>query len=528
MQKRTIGAQALFLSSVSAIIGSGWLFSAYYSAKLAGTGAIFAWLIGAALLLVIAFVFAEICSMLPVSGSSTRIPYISHGTSVSMIFSWVIWLCYLSLMGSEIQAVLQYLRFYIPNLTTNSGALTGLGYLFAALLSLMISFLNVYSLRALMKANSILTLFKIFLPIFIVMVIFIHHFSLSKLLGEGTGGLIPTGWHGIFAAISAGGIVFAFNGFKQAAEMAGEAKNPHFTVPLATIGSILTCLGIYLLLQMGFLTSLYPNNLSEGWNRLFLEGSNSPIAAILTQSHLSWLNSFLYAGAVIAPMAAAPMYCAGAARSLYAISKIGYAPKLFQIMGSSGNPTFAIVFNFFLSLCIFAPLPGWESIATFLTSLLALTYALGPVCLLALRKQVPSLHRPFKLPFGTLWSVVAFYICTLLTYWSGWIIVSKTSALLLVGYILFLLYYAFYGRKKGGSLDFKSSLWVWIYIAGVTLLSYFGQFQGTGTLSNSEVYFFLIAVSCLTLWFSTRYCLPKGKAEKSIQALNLHQLDDVP
>jgi amino acid transporter len=521
MNKRTIGTQALFLSSVSAIIGSGWLFSAYYSAKLAGTGAIFAWFLGAALLLIIAFVFAEICSLIPISGSSARIPYISHGTSVSMIFSWIIWLSYLALMGSEIQAVLQYLTFYIPDLTQSDGALTAIGYVSAAALSLLISILNVYSIRLLMKANSFLTAIKITLPIFIVLVIFLHYFSWQKLTGTNTGGMLPTGWHGIFAAISAGGIVFAFNGFKQAAEMAGEAKNPHITVPLATIGSILVCLGIYLLLQLGFLTSLTSENLIHGWNNLALDGQNSPIAAILTQDKLSWLNSFLYAGAVIAPMAAAPMYCAGAARSLYAISKIGYAPKLFQALGAGGNPTFAIIFNFFLSLCVFAPLPGWESIATFLTSLLALTYALGPVCLLALRKQAPDLKRPFKLPIGKLWSVVAFYICTLLTYWSGWTIVWKTTVLLAAGYFIFLIYYAIFGRKKEGTLDFLASLWVWFYLVSMAIISYLGSFNGINFLSNTEIYISLIMISCVTLWLSTTYCLPGKRAQQSIEELNL-------
>ena len=372
-----------------------------------------------------------------------------------------------------------------------------------------------------MRANSLLTAIKIILPIFIVLVIFIHFFSWSKITGAHQGGLLPMGWHGIFAAISSGGIVFAFNGFKQAAEMAGEAKNPHITVPVATIGSILACLGVYLLLQLGFLTSLTSDNLLHGWNNLILEGQNSPIAGILTQDKLSWLNSFLYAGAVIAPMAAAPMYCAGAARSLYGISKIGYAPKLFQALGAGGNPTFAIIFNFFLSLCVFAPLPGWESIATFLTSLLALTYALGPICLLALRKQVPDLKRPFKLPMATLWSVIAFYICSLLTYWSGWTIIWKTTALLAVGYLIFLVYYAVFARKKEGTLDFKASLWVWVYMIGMAILSYFGDFGGIEALSNFKVYFLLALLSCGVLWISTIYCLPSERAAQSIRELNL-------
>jgi amino acid permease len=220
-------------------------------------------------------------------------------------------------------------------------------------------------------------------------------------------------------------------------------------------------------------------------------------------------------------MAAAPMYCAGAARSLYAISKIGYAPKLFQALGAGGNPTFAIIFNFFLSLCVFAPLPGWESIATFLTSLLALTYALGPVCLLALRKQVPDLKRPFRLPIGTLWSLIAFYICALLTYWSGWTIVWKTTVLLAIGYGIFLIYYALFGRKKEGSLDFLSSLWVWIYMIGMAIISYLGSFNGINFLSNTTIYILLAGLSCITLWLSTTYCLPSHRALASIQDLNL-------
>ncbi len=522
MHHRNLGAQALFLSSVSAIIGSGWLFSAYYSAKLAGNGAIIAWLIGAVLLLTIAFSFAEISSMIPISGSSTRIPYISHGTSVSMIFSWIIWLCYLAIMTSEIQAVIQYVSFYIPALTKANGGLTALGYLWAAGFAFIISALNVYSVRLLMKANSILTLFKIFLPVLIVLVIFLHYFSWPKIVGHTTGGFLPLGWHGVFSAISAGGIVFAFNGFKQAAEMAGEAKKPQVTVPLATIGSIFLCLGIYVLLQLSFLTSMTPENLAHGWANLCLVGSNSPIAGLLNQDRLTWLNSFLYAGAVIAPMAAAIMYCAVSARSLYAISKIGYAPKIFEKLSPSGNPKSAIILNFFLSLCFFAPFPGWASIATFLTSLLALTYALGPVCLLALRKQVPDLHRPFKLPLGTLWSLVAFYICTLLTYWSGWPILWKTSLLLVMGYVFFLSYYAIFGRHRGDSLDFKASLWVWIYIFGVALISYFGNFQGTGQISDLLVYFLLFLVSGLSLFASTYFCVSPEKAKQHIQDLNLN------
>ena len=70
--KRSISPFGLLLASVSAIIGSGWLFSAFYTSTIAGPGALVSWLIGGLGIIVVAFVFAEICTLIPVTGSSTE------------------------------------------------------------------------------------------------------------------------------------------------------------------------------------------------------------------------------------------------------------------------------------------------------------------------------------------------------------------------------------------------------------------------------------------------------------------------
>ena len=48
------------------------------------------------------------------------------------------------------------------------------------------------------------------------------------------GGFTPYGAHGIFAALPVG-VVFALQGFEQAVQMAGEAKNPQRDVSRAVI-----------------------------------------------------------------------------------------------------------------------------------------------------------------------------------------------------------------------------------------------------------------------------------------------------
>jgi amino acid transporter len=524
--KRTISAFALLLTSVSAIIGSGWLFGAYYTASIAGPAAILSWMIGGIFLIIVAFVYAEICGMLPITGSSARIPQYTHGSVVSFVFAWMVWLSYLALMSTEVQAVIQYASFYFPHLTKHSGGLTSQGYIVAGILMFMVSFINTYSIRWLIRFNNVLAVMKLIIPSFIVMIILMLFFKPIHIIHPGNSEFMPTGWHGVLGAMATGGIVFAFNGFKQAAEMAGEAKNPNRSVPLAIIGSVLICLVLFLLIQLAFFSSLTPANLTSGWGNIQLGNNNSPLASIIQQDGISWLLPVLYVGAIIAPLAAGLMYCSSAARSIYGMSKNGYLPVIFQKLVPQGNPGAAIILNFAFGMCLFAPLPGWNTMVAFLTSLLAITYAIGPICLLALRQQVPNQKRPLKLPFGKTWAVVAFYLCTLLAYWSGWNTLSKLGIALGTGMIVLFLYQTFAKKGHKTVLNWQASIWMWPYFVGLSAISYIGNYGGGIALYSWQVDMLLLAALCLmTTWLAVRFKLPAEQTQAYITDLQLHQHD---
>jgi len=520
--RRSISSTALLFASVSAILGSGWLFAAYYTSILAGPAAIFSWLIGGAALIIVAFTFAELSAMLPIMGSSTRIPQYTHGTVVSFLFSWIIWLSYASLAPTEVQAVLQYLSYYFPNLVHVGGGLTKEGYLNAAGLMIIVSAINIFSLRWLLRCNNALTIVKLLIPSIIALTLIFFFLTGKHHLHIGHKGFMPLGWHGIFAAITSGGIVFAFNGFKQACEMAGEAKKPSRALPLAIIGSVLICLAIYLLLQFAFLTSIHDKALLAGWANLHLIGGNSPFAGVLAQDHLPVLLTILYIGAIIGPIAAALMYMSSASRSLYGMSKNDYLPLIFQKLTTQGNPVAAIAVNFCLGMFMFAPLPGWDKMITFLTSLMAITYAIAPICLIALRKQIPDQKRPFKLPFATLWSGLAFYICTLLTYWSGWNIISKLVIALILGFVVLFSYH--FGTKRGRELTFhwRAAIWIWPYFIGISIISFLGNFgHGLGLIPFGWD-FAIIGIFCVfILWLSQKYRLSSEITRAYIAKLDL-------
>ena len=517
--KRSISKSGLLFASISAIIGSGWLFACYYAATLAGPMALPAWLVGGGAVIFIAFVFAELCVMLPITGSSARIPQFTHGSVVGFIFAWIVWLSYMAMTPTETQAVIQYLAFYFPVLIKSTGGLTHVGYLVAAILMMFISIINIYSLRWLMRCNSFLTVLKIIIPIVVAIAVIHVHFSQHNVIHFFTAGktiFMPLGLQGMFAAIASGGIVFAFNGFKQAAEMAGEAKNPRRAIPFAIIGSVVICTLIFAILQTAFLAALQSQNLLPGWEHMALSGGNSPLAAIIHQDKLTWLLPILYIGAIFAPLAAALMYCSSSSRSLYGMSKNGYIPKIFQKLTHDGNPIWAIVANFAVGMLMFAPLPGWDAMITFLSSLMAITYGIGPIALLVLRYQLPDYPRLFKLPFGKLWAVIAFYFCNLFVYWSGWNIIFKFEIAVGLGVVLLLVYY--FKTKK--PLGWKHSIWLWVYFVGLGIISYLGNFGGGQGILHFGMDFLVIAIfSVFIAWLALKYRLPASRTEAYIKNL---------
>lgn len=521
--RRTTGTLTLLFTSVSAILGSGWLFAAYYTTTIAGPAALLAWIIAGICIAFVAMVFVEINTMLPLMGASTRIPHITHGTLVGFMYSWIIWLCYAAIPPTEVQAIIQYISFYHPDFTNPDASLTEKGYLLATALMLVIYTINAYSLRWLFRSNTTLTIMKILIPVLIIVAVCAYYFEPTKIIHPAGSSFLPFGLKGVFAAISTGGIVYAFNGFTQACDLSGTAKNPGFSLPFAIIGSIFVTFLIYIGLQVALLTSITPHNLLFGWTHLQLDLQHavSPLAAILKQDNLHWLIPILFIGAIVGPFAASLIYTSTAAQSLRNKSINGYLPSFLQKITKNHTPIYALLINFCFGMCIFAPLPGWNKMISFLTSLMTLTYTIGPLCLIALRDQAPNTKRPFKLPFGKIWATIAFYFCTMFSYFNGWEIISKLFLAFIFGFFVLIIYRRCTRRDTCPPLDWRTSIWIWPYIGGLTFISYLGSFGGGKNILPFGIDLVVLAIFSLCIvWLANKFKLsPEASNAHMAQAL---------
>src|ERR687889_192357 len=110
--RREVGLIGLMWASMGSIIGSGWLFGAQEGLIAAGPAAIFAWVIGAGCMLVLALIHAELGGMFPVAGGTARFPHYAFGGAVGASFGWFSWLQAATVAPIEVMAVIQYARHY--------------------------------------------------------------------------------------------------------------------------------------------------------------------------------------------------------------------------------------------------------------------------------------------------------------------------------------------------------------------------------------------------------------------------------
>lgn len=470
----------LLMISINGMVGSAWLFAPLYAAKMAGAGAIFAWLIGGIGTIIIALTFAELSVMFPVAGGTAHIPQISHGSLTSFTLSWVAWLSALTMAPIEVQAILQYASTYFSSLThLHHGVpvLTKVGLIWAALLMFSFCILNIVSYKGLVRFNCIVFVFKIFVMMAAIYAIMKTSFHPENFIHLHSGGLSMTGWQGVLTAVASGGVAFAFTGFKHGVELAGETKQISFAIPFAIIGSIICCLLLYLGLQIAFIGALDPLMLTRGWQFLSFTGDIGPFAGLAAGLGLAWLAKLLYIDATVSPSGAGLIYVTSTARILYAMSKIGYVPKFLSYLNKQHFPVAAILINFILGMFLFLPLPGWQAMVSFLVSGMVISYGIGPIALLCMRLELPNEKRKFRLPCATILCTIAFYFCNLLSYWTGWDTLSKLAIAMSIGMVLFVIT-ALRGRLIVSSLGLKSALWILPYLSGLTLISYLGAFGG--------------------------------------------------
>lgn len=478
--KREVGFWGLMFVSLGSIIGSGWLLGALLAAQVAGPASLVSWIMAGIFLAALALVHAELGAAYPVSGGTARFPHFAFGSLAGFTCGWMAWLQAVTIAPIEVEAALSYTNNKIHGLVnTKDATLTPTGLIVASVLMLLFTVVNIVGVKLLAESNTITVLWKTAIPILTVIVLIALSFHSSNFTAGG--GFAPFGAKGIMAALPAG-VVFALQGFEQAIQVGGEAKNPQKDIARAVIFAMIIGTILYLALEVAFIGSLNPANLAKGWANPIGKGDFGPYATIATSIGAGWLAILLYIDAFISPAGTGLLYIGTSSRLSYALGRNRYLPPVLSKVSPRGIPLFSVLLAFVVGEIAFLPFPSWQSLVGLVTSATAIMYAFAPISLGALRKSDPDRQRPYRLPMAGIISPFSFIAANYIVYWSGWEADQKLFLAIIVGVILFAVYFATMSPERRPIMDFRSSAWVGPWLIGLVIITKLGQFGGTNTI----------------------------------------------
>jgi amino acid transporter len=475
--RREVGLIGATWASETSIIGSGWLLAAFGAAAAAGPAVLYAWLIAGVVVIVIALLYAELGAMYPVAGGTGRFPHLAFGSVAGISFGFFSWLQAVTVAPIECFAVMQYASYYFHGLYNPAKSVTTTaGFLWTILLMAVFTAVNFLAVRLFARVNSAITWWKVAIPVLtIIILLFKFH---SGNFSPGGGGFMPFGIKGVFSAISGAGIVFAYLGFEQADQLAGEVKNPGRTLPIAIIVATLLGAAIYILLQVVFIGAIPPAELTKGFQGIASTNPVAiyPFAAVAGLVGLGFWATILHIDAFVSPFGTGLIYQTSTSRVGYGLARNRYFPQPMQWVDRNGVPWVSLILAFVFGLLFLLPFPSWKSLVGLVTGASVLMYAGAPLSLAAFRRQVPEATRPYRIPGAAILAPFGFIMANMIIYWSGFEVIWKLGVCIVIGYVIIGISMAFDPQRP--PLDWKSALWLFPYLIGMGIISWQGQFAG--------------------------------------------------
>lgn len=524
-----INLPQLVLLGLGSLIGSGWLFGAWEASSIAGPAAIISWIIGFVVIGSIAYNYIEIGTMFPQSGGMSNYAQYTHGSLLGFIAAWANWVSLVTIIPIEAVSAVQYMSSWpwewakFTSGLMDGSTISNAGLFAVFVIIIIFSLLNYWSVKLLTSFTSLISVFKLGVPLLTIIMLIISGFNTGN-YGHSVGTFMPYGSAPIFAATTASGIIFSFNAFQTIINMGSEIQKPEKNIARGIAISLTLSAILYIVLQSTFITSMPTEMLHEnGWSGI---NFNSPFADMAILLGLNWLAILLYMEAVVSPFGTGVSFVAVTGRVLRAMEQNGHIPKFLGKMNEKYMiPRVAIIFNAIISMVMVSLFRDWGTLASVISTATLVAYLTGPTTVISLRKMAPKMHRPFRANLLKFMAPFSFVMASLAIYWAMW----PTTAEVILIIILGLPIYFFYEYKmnwKNTKKQIGGSLWIILYLIVLAFLSFIGskEFKGMNWIHYPYDFIVIIIIALIfykigtSSYFESVYFKRAKKINKDMRA----------
>ncbi|WP_237642533.1 amino acid permease [Stenotrophomonas panacihumi] len=479
---RRLGAGSLMVLGIANILGAGiYVVTGAAAANFAGPAVMLSFVLAAMACGFTGLCYAELSSVIPVSGSAYSYCQVTLGEGAAWALAWMVILEYLLAAAAVAAGFSGYLTSLLGDLhvhvpmalavssvtATQQGGHTELAFsgglnVVAALAVLAAAGIQIAGVGRSALANLVLVLTKIAVLLAFVAVgsQFIDAANWQPFLPANEGGF-AYGWPGVLRAAAM--LFFAYLGFETVSMAAAEARQPRRDVPLGILGSLVVCTVLYIAAG-AVLTGLVPfrelgvpDPVALAVDRIGWPG----FAVVIKIGALTGLGSVLLANAY------------GASRISLSIARDGLLPAFFtRVHPKLGTPWLASVAFGSVSALLAALLPI-GILGDLICLGIASAFIVVCIAVMWLRSTRPDLRGGFRVPLGGVWVGGA---------WIG--VVPVLGIVMCVAMMAPVLGDMFAQVRRGDLLP--ASLLLGYIVAGALLYFFYGQRHARRQVQDSN------------------------------------------
>ena len=481
---RSLGAFQLTMLGVGAIIGTGIFVLTAEAAQKAGPAMMISFVIAGFVCAVTALCYAEMASMIPVSGSAYTYSYAVLGELIAWIVGWALileyaiagstvavgWSGYMAGLLRNLHEMVPFLpNVEIPHAWANGPFDGGIINVPALLISLVITWLLVLGTKESAYVNSILVSIKVVaLVAFIVLAIPVmrldhfYPFAPNGYVVNPFASDLPK----VGVSAAAASIFFAYVGFDAVSTAAEETKNPNRNIPIGLIGSLLICTVFYLLVAAGAIGSVGAQPMSGPQGQVLEPGSvelaaacqglhqlvcsKEPLAYVLRELHFPNVGNLIGLAAGIALPSVILMMVFGQTRIFFVMARDGLLPGVFATIHPKYRTPHIVTICTGLFVSFFAALFPVGKLADISNSGTLFAFLVVAAGVMILRVRDPGRKRTFRTPWVWVMGPLAILGCIFLFSQ-----LSLYTEVLFISWTAFglLLYYGYGYRKSHHARD---------------------------------------------------------------------------
>ena len=386
--KRELGAFQLVMLGIGAIIGTGIFVLTAEAAQKAGPGMMASFVIAGFVCGVTALCYAELASMVPVSGSAYTYSYAVLGETVAWMVGWALILEYAIAASAVCVGWSKYavgliesvLGIDLPSTLTAGLFDGGVINLPAVFIGVLVTLMLVRGTRESAMLNAALVVVKLLALVMFIML------TLPVIDDRNFRPFAPLGTPGIIGA--AASIFFAYVGFDAVSTAAEETRNPQRNLPIGILGGLAVCTLIYVVVG-AVLTGMVP------YQQLAVA---DPLARALEIAGFTTVGWIVALGAAVSMSAVLLVFQYGQPRIFFAMARDGLLPA----WAAKVNPVTRVpsTTTLLTGIVVAVAAAVGDAAETYdLTNIGTLfAFAIVSIGVVVLRVVEPERHRPFRVP----------------------------------------------------------------------------------------------------------------------------------